>query len=72
MNQVHNRVGKTLKHNKYFNPLTTSIPHHIETSQGILIANQLSGFYMMENIVINRLNSSEKELSDPLLQKVCD
>ena len=33
-----------------FNPLTTNVPHHIETSQLIYIANQLTGFYMMENI----------------------
>ena len=33
-----------------FNPLTTNVPHHIETSQLICIANQLAGFYMMENI----------------------
>ena len=32
-----------------FNPLKTSIPHHIETSQLICKANQLSGFYMMRN-----------------------
>ena len=32
------------------NPLTTNVPHHIETSQLICSANQLTGFYMMENI----------------------
>ena len=32
------------------NPLTTSVPHHIETSQLICIANQLTGFCMMGNI----------------------
>ena len=32
------------------NPLTTNAPHHIETSQLIYIANQLTGFYMMGNI----------------------
>ena len=32
------------------NPLTTNVPHHIETSQLIYIANQLTGFYMMGNI----------------------
>ena len=32
------------------NPLTTSVPHHIETSQLICNANQLTGFYMMGNI----------------------
>ena len=33
-----------------FNPLTTNVPHHLETSQLICTANQLTGFYMMENI----------------------
>ena len=32
------------------NPLATIVPHHIETSQLILNANLLTGFYMMENI----------------------
>ena len=32
------------------NPLTTNVPHHIETSQLICIENQLTGFYMMGNI----------------------
>ena len=32
------------------NPLTINVPHHIETSQLICRANQLTGFYMMENI----------------------
>ena len=30
-------------------PLTTCVPHHIETSQLICRANQLTGFYMMGN-----------------------
>ena len=30
-------------------PLTVSIPHYIETSLLICIANQLVGFYMMGN-----------------------
>ena len=34
----------------FFNPLTTSVPHHIETSQLICIANQVTGSYMMRNI----------------------
>ena len=33
-----------------FNLLTTNVSHHIETSQLICIANQLTGFYMMGNI----------------------
>ena len=36
--------------NANVNPLTTNVPHHIETSQLICIANQLTGFYMMGNI----------------------
>ena len=32
------------------NLLTINVPHHIETSQLICIANQLTGFYMMGNI----------------------
>ena len=32
------------------NPLTTNVPHHIESSLLIYFANQLSGFYMMGNI----------------------
>ena len=32
------------------NPLTTSDPHHKETSQLICNANQLTGFYMMGDI----------------------
>ena len=31
-------------------PLTTNVLHHIETSQLICIADQLTGFYMMGNI----------------------
>ena len=32
-----------------FNPLTTNVPHPIETSQLICSANQWTGFYMMGN-----------------------
>ena len=32
------------------NPLTTSVHHHIETSQLIWRGNQLTGFYMIGNI----------------------
>ena len=35
--------------NMVFNPLTTSVPRHIETSQLICNANQLTGFSMMGN-----------------------
>ena len=33
-----------------FNPLTTRVPNRMETSRLICIANQLTGFYVMENI----------------------
>ena len=39
-----------------FNPLRTSVPHHIETSQLICNANQLTGFYMMRTLVVNGLS----------------
>ena len=32
------------------NQFTTNVPHHIETSQLICIANQLTSFYMKGNI----------------------
>ena len=34
----------------WFNPLTTNVPHHIETSQLICNPDQLTGFYVMGNI----------------------
>ena len=37
------------------NPLTTNVSHHMETSQLICIANQLTGFYMMGTLVVNGL-----------------
>ena len=37
-------------HLESVNPLTTNVPHHIETSQLICIVNQVTGFYMMGNI----------------------
>ena len=36
--------------NGFINPLTTSVPHDIENTQLICNANQLTDFYMMENI----------------------
>ena len=32
------------------NPITTNVPHHIETSQLICNANKLTGFFMVRNI----------------------
>ena len=39
---LHGRSG--------FNPLTTNVSYHIETSQLICYVNQLTGFYMTGNI----------------------
>ena len=52
----------------------TNVPHHIETSQLTCIANQLTGFYMIENIVVNELklfvlNKFSADFSD--LSKLC-
>ena len=38
-----------------FNPLTTIVPHHIETSQLICSANQLTGFDMMATLAFIEL-----------------
>ena len=37
--------------NSYINPLTSNVPYHIETSQLIYNGNQLTGFFIMGNIV---------------------
>ena len=34
---------------KQINPLTTNVPHHIDTCQLICTASQLNGFYMIGN-----------------------
>ena len=50
------KCSKNKSHGREFflvNPLTTNVPHHIETSQLIFIAGiatQLACFYMMGNI----------------------
>ena len=41
--------GRILR-TRFINPLTTSVPHYIETSQLICMENQLTGFYMMGSI----------------------
>ena len=41
---------KLVTENGIINPLPTNVPHHIETSQLICNANQLTGFYMMGSI----------------------
>ena len=35
---------------KWVNPLTINVHHHIEISQLIRKANQLTGFYVIKNI----------------------
>ena len=45
-----------------FNPLRTNVPHHIETSQLICNANQLTGFYMRENIGPSWVNELLKNI----------
>ena len=51
---------------KYFvNLLMTNVPHHIETSQLICSANQLTGFYVMKTLVVKRLKYAIKyQVSD--------
>ena len=43
-------VFQTLNSKLPLNPFTTNLHHHIETSQSICIANQLTGFYKIGNI----------------------
>ena len=47
---VEGRKGRKVVNFISLNPLTTSVPHHIETSQFIRRENQLTDFYMMGNI----------------------
>ena len=53
---------------KRVNPLTTSVPHHIETSQLICRANQLTAFYMIGDSGSLWLNS--KGVSLTLVQRI--
>ena len=39
------------------NPLSASVFHHIETSQLICCANQLSGFYLGKTLALNVLKT---------------
>ena len=39
-------------------PLTDQYFHHIETSHLICSANQMTGFYMMETLVVKGLNET--------------
>ena len=43
-------AGASDRRTHIINPLTTNVLHHIEISQLICNANQLTGFYMMWNI----------------------
>ena len=47
----------------FFNPLTTSVPHHIETTQLICFANQLTGFYMMRNTGLQWVKTTLSDLN---------
>ena len=48
---LHNRMITRLDYQiTAINPLTTNVPHYIETGQLICNANHLTCFYMMENI----------------------
>ena len=42
------------------NPLTTNVPHHIETSQLICYANHLTGFYIRAALALNGLKNFSK------------
>ena len=37
------------------NPLMTNIPHHVETSELICSANQLTGFYIRATLALDGL-----------------
>ena len=43
----------------FLKPLTTNVPQHIETSQLICIASQLTGFYIWVALVINGLSNAD-------------
>ena len=51
-----------------FNPLTASVPHHVETRKLICRTNQLTGFYMVWNIDRYWINS----FTPGVQQKVID
>ena len=58
MGQIHKKIvnGKTDTFKGLFNPLTTNVPHHVETSQLICNANQLIVFCMIGNIGRHKVN----------------
>ena len=49
--KIHDcNLQKLVKEMFKVNPLTTNVPHHIETSQLICTADQLTGFYTEETL----------------------
>ena len=49
-NEFKKTFGIMVMVNHFLNPLTISVPHHIETSQLICSVNQSTGFYVLGNI----------------------
>ena len=54
----------------HFNPLTINVPYRIETSQLILNANQLTGFYMMGNTACYRVSMNISWLGRDVNNKI--
>ena len=54
----------------HFNPLTINVPYRIETSQLILNANQLTGFYMMGNTAYYCVNMNISWLGRDVNNKI--
>ena len=58
LRKINFRITNKSLHKKMklsINILTTSVPHHIETSQLICYANQFTGFYIRATLALNRL-----------------
>ena len=58
LRKINFRITNKSLHKKMklsINILTTSVSHHIETSQLICYANQLTGFYMIGNMLFSGL-----------------
>ena len=65
-------LKKHYKKGNIGNPLTTSVPHHTETSQFICWANQFTGFYMIGNIGCYWVKSYIRWKSIILYPLMCD